>query len=338
MALLLAIETGRRSPVFAYGFALASFAVAVMVRLWADWGLPPGFPFLTFFPAVILTTFFAGLWPGVLVAVLSTLAAWYLFIPPDGFGLNGPGALALGFFVLIVVIDIAVIHVMNVSLTRVRLERARAQRAEQEASDLAAHRALLFTELQHRVSNNIQIVSALLALQKADVTDEKARRALSDAASRLATIGRIQRRLHDPGMAHSNFAGFLSELVEDVVRAGAPAGIDVQVTAPSLPLPPEKIIPAALIVAELVSNSLEHAFIGRHQGTIRVDARQAADSRIELSVSDDGNGLPPGFDAATVSSLGLRLVRLMTQQLGGHFSMDENGGRGAMARISFAAA
>lgn len=335
MALLQVIETARRSPIFAYGFALAAFAVALALRWMADAALPSGFPFLTFFPAVILTTFLAGLMPGILVAVLSTLAAWYFFIPPDGFALDGPGALALGFFILIVIIDIAIIHVMNIALTRVRLERVRARKAEQEASELAAHRAVLFTELQHRVSNNIQIVSALLALQKSDVTDETARRALSDAASRLATIGRIQRRLHDPSNAQGNFAGFLSELVEDVARAGAPAGIKVSVEATPLPLPPEKIIPAALVVAELVSNSLEHAFVGRESGSIHVEARLTAQSLVELSVTDNGTGLPPGFNAAIVPSLGLRLVRLLTQQLDGSFSMTDTG-TGAQARLSFA--
>ncbi|MFY8093961.1 MAG: sensor histidine kinase [Niveispirillum sp.] len=334
MALLRAIETGRRSPYFAYGFALIAFLLALVLRWMADHALPPGFPFLTFFPAVILTTFFAGLWPGILVAVLSTLAAWHFFVPPDGFGLDRPGALALGFFILIVAIDIAIIHVMNIALSRVQQERARAKKAEREASELAAHRAVLFIELQHRVSNNIQIVSALLALQKADVTDETARRALTEASNRLATIGRIQRRLHDPENVQGNFAGFLSELVEDVVRASAPARIKVAVDTPPLPLPTEKVIPAALVVAELVSNCLEHAFVGRTDGAIRVEARMEAVNRVELSVSDNGTGLPPGFDAAQVPSLGLRLVRLLTQQLGGDFTMVDTG-TGAQARLCF---
>lgn len=334
MALLLAIETGRRSPFFAYGFAVVAFLLALIVRWMADHALPLGFPFLTFFPAVILTTFFAGLWPGILVAVLSTLAAWYFFVPPDGFALDGPSALALGFFILIVAIDIAIIHVMNIALSRVRQERARAKRAEQEASELAAHRAILFAELQHRVSNNIQIVSALLALQKADVKDETARRALTEASNRLATIGKIQRRLHDPENAQGNFAGFLSELVEDVVLASAPAGIRVAVDTTPMPLPTDKVIPAALVVAELVSNCLEHAFIGRPEGAIRVEARMEQGNRVELSVSDNGTGLPPGFDAAKVPSLGLRLVRLLTQQLGGDFTMVDTGA-GAHARLCF---
>ncbi|OYQ35237.1 hypothetical protein CHU95_08380 [Niveispirillum lacus] len=334
MALILAIETGRRSPVFAYGFALGAFLLALIVRWATDHALPLGFPFLTFFPAVILTTFFAGLWPGILTATLSVLAAWYFFIPPKGFVLDGPSALALSFFILIVAIDIAIIHVMNNALSRVRQEQARARKAEQEASDLAAHRAILFAELQHRVSNNIQIVSALLALQKADVTDETARRALTEASNRLATIGRIQRRLHDPENAKGNFADFLSELVEDVVQASAPAGIKVAVDTPPLPLPTEKVIPAALVVAELVSNCLEHAFIGRTDGIIRVKARMEAGNRVELSVSDNGTGLPAGFDAGQVSSLGLRLVWLLTQQLGGNFTMTDTGA-GAEARLCF---
>lgn len=334
MSLLPAIENRRRSPFFAYGFALAAFALALGMRWMADVVLPVGFPFLTFFPAVILTTFFGGLWPGILVAVLSTLSAWYFFIPPPGLDLDGPASLALGFFVLINTIDIALIHVMNNALVKVRLERARAVRAEQEAIDLAAHRAVLFTELQHRVSNNIQIVSALLALQRVEVTDEKARQAMADAASRLAMIGRIQRRLYDPDKAGADATVFLTELVEDVMRASAPAGITAKVTADPLFLSPTKIIPAALILAELVANCLEHAFAGRPVGRVLVDAQFTTDGKAALTVNDDGAGLPDGFDATMVTSLGLKLVRLLARQLDGTFSM-ENTGAGTRACLVF---
>lgn len=325
MSLLQAIENRRQSPAFAYGFALVATGTGLGTRMLADMVLPPGFPFLTFFPAVILSTFFGGLRPGILAAALSTIFAWYFFIPPAGFALNGPGALALGLFVMIVSIDIALIHVLNSALTKLRLERARALRAEQAASTLAAHRAVLFTELQHRVSNNIQIVSALLALQRAEVTDEKAHRALTDAAARLAMIGRIQRRLYDPDKDVADMASFLGELVQDVVQAGAPAGVAAEMVADPLPMPPEKIVPVALILAELVANSLEHAFTGRLTGRVRVEMHRTDDGQAALTVGDDGAGLPPGFDAATVPSLGLKLVRLLTQQLGGRFSMADTG-------------
>lgn len=334
MSLLQAIENRRQSPLFAYGFALLAFSVGLGTRLLAEFVLPTGFPFLTFFPAVILSTFFGGLWPGVLVAALSTLSAWYLFIPPAGFTLNGPGALALGFFIMIVTIDIALIHVMNTALVKVRQERARAMRAEQEARDLAAHRAVLFAELQHRVSNNIQIVSALLTLQRAEVTDERAARALADAANRLAMIGRIQRRLYDPGKGAADIAGFLAELVQDLVQAGAPAGVSAEVAADPLPLAPEKIIPVALILAELVANCLEHAYAGRLTGRIQIEVGRTADGEAILTVLDDGQGLPAGFDAATVPSLGLKLVRLLAQQLGGRFTMTDTGA-GTRASLVF---
>lgn len=335
MALLMAIETGRRSLWFAYGFALLSFLLALGLRWWADPYLPPGFPFLTFFPAVILTTFFAGLWPGIWTAMASGIAAWLLFIPPLGFTMDGPTAAALTFFYLIVAIDVAIIHIMNQALIRVRLEQDRAKRAEAAAQDLAAHRAVLFTELQHRISNNLQIVSALLNLQRSDVSDEKARRALSDAANRLALIGRIQRRLHDPGNAHTNFGPFLRELVEDVVQAGGHDGIKVEISATALPLGPDRIIPAALIVTELVNNCLEHAFPGRDHGIITIDAFTIEGDRVGVMVVDDGAGLPDGFDPATASSLGLRLVRLLTQQLGGMFEMTSR--QGTRASVSFPA-
>ena len=80
----------RHSPLLAYGFGLIAFAVAFAARLQLDPVLPAGVPFLTFFPAVILTTFVAGFAPGVLVTIISALAAWYAFIPPVYAFAQGP--------------------------------------------------------------------------------------------------------------------------------------------------------------------------------------------------------------------------------------------------------
>ena len=311
-------ETGRRvpgTPAFGWGLALVSFLVAFGVRNALADALPPGFPFLTFFPAVILTTFLGGLWPGIAVAVVSGLAAWWFFIPPARtFVLDGPVLLALGFYVFVVAVDIAIIHKMTQALERLRDERHRSQR-------LAASREVMFQELQHRVSNNLQLVSALMQLQKAEVRDPDARRVLEEAAGRLALVGKIHRRLHDPAGQRVELDRFLEELCRDVLGASAARSVACEVAAEPLPLPADRAIPLALVVAELVSNAVEHAFVGREGGTIKVEVARAAGGRARLTVADDGNGLAPGFDPDRSTSLGLRIVRAFAAQLGGTFAM-----------------
>lgn len=307
----------RRSPAFRWTFAAAAFLVALGLRLALDDDLPPGFPFLTFFPAVIVTAFLCGPRAGAAVAAASFLAAWWFFIPPTGtFALSGASLLALGFFALIAAVDIALIHVLCQALARVGEERER--------------NATLFTEMQHRISNNLAVVSALLALERRRIADPDARRALDDAGRRLELVSRLHRRLHAPGAAVSSF---LEELCRDVLEAGATPGVTCEVAADPLPVTPAQAIPLALATAELLSNALEHAFPGRASGRVAVTLRREADGTAVLSVQDDGVGLPPGFAVGESRSLGLSLVGQLAAQLGGSFALEAPGGTRALLRF-----
>lgn len=316
-----------RAESLRWGVAAASFAAELILRFLLQETLPPGFPFLTFFPAVIVTTYLAGLWPGIAVAGASDLAAWYFFLPPfRSLALDPSTALALAFFGFVVGIDIAIIHVMKTALERLRRERERSQR-------LAESRETMFKELQHRISNNLQLVSALLALQKGMVRDDQARRILDEAAARLGLIGKIHRQLHDPAGQQLAVGEFLAQLCDDVVKAAGAGAIVCRVHAEPLSLSPEQTIPLALIVTELVSNALEHAFQDRVGGTITIDLARATDDLASLTVTDDGAGLVPGFELAALTSLGLHIVQAFATQLGGKFEMAS--GDGTICRVTF---
>lgn len=328
------ISEERQSPFYRYGIAMVAVVVATLLRMWADPVMPPGYPFLTYFPAVILTALMAGLWPAAFASLLSGAAAWYFFMPPLwGFALDASNAFALAFFLAVITIDIAIIHVMKLALLQLRRERERALRAEVAALEHARQREVLFSELQHRVSNNLQLVSALLALQRADVADERARSALSDAANRLALISKIHRRLHDPGSSQGDFPLFLRELADDLTAAAGAEQVQCRVSAPPVPLLSEKMVPLALIVAELVSNALEHAFVGRDAGRIDLVVTPVDGDKLCLIISDDGAGLPKGFDVAEAQSLGLRLVKLLALQIGASFDLRSD--KGTEARLLF---
>ena len=324
-ASLIKLSLLRKKRGLGFAFGLLSVLVALVARFAIDKHLPPGFPFLTFFPAVILTTVLAGLWPGILTAMLSGGAAWYFFIgEPYSFAVGPGGILALGFYTAVVAVDIAVIHIMTVALERLAAERNR-------SAMLTRQTQVMFSELQHRVSNNLQLVSALILIQQAQVKDPAARRALEEASGRLATLGRLHRKLHDPNRREIAMAQFLTELCHDVLDSFGARHILCRVSAVETDIPQDKLIPLALIVTELVSNALEHGFAGGRGGTIRVELRHGnrdcdRDGAMVLAVCDDGVGLSDGFRLDEPTSLGLQLVQALATQLDGDFHMKSGSG------------
>jgi two-component sensor histidine kinase len=318
--ILTTLERWLHARNWGYGFAIAAFAVAFAVRYGlGDW-LPPGLPFITFYPAVLLTGFFTGLGPAVLVAVLSVFAAWYFFLPPfQSFDIASVDVVALVVFALSSALIIFLIHTLNVAVQRLRNER-------EKAKALAEQREALFAELQHRISNNLQIVAALLHLDTAQVADERAKKVLSQASRRLELIGKLHRKLYDPQGAAIDFEGFLRGLCDDIVKSWNVPNIECLVKSVMVKLPADQAIPIALITTELISNSMEHGLAGRQRGRINVDLRRNGGKSFVLEVADDGQGLPPGFDLASTNSLGLNIVQILTQQLGGRFEMQGVGG------------
>lgn len=323
-------ERLQRAPALAMGFGLGAFALAV--RFWIDPVLPAGFPFLTFFPAVVLTTFFAGLRPGLACAVLGGAAAWYFFIPPTrSFLLDGATAVALGFYVCIVTVDVALIEGMRRAVARLRAERSR-------GDEMTRRSELLFNELQHRVANNLQVVSALLKLAQNRVGDAEAKRALSDSAARLELIGKIQRRLHGAreGDGATTVAAFAEELGRDAIHASGMTHVRLTVDADPEPLSPDQAGPLFLIMLECVNNALEHAFVGRDTGAIAVTWRRVGPDRV-LTIADDGRGPPAGFDPRGSADLGLRIAQALAGQLGGRFTLVAGPAGGAECRLVFPA-
>ncbi|EFH13057.1 sensor histidine kinase [Teichococcus cervicalis] len=334
---LLELGIRDRSPSWRWGVAALLLVAALLARLLADPYLPPGFPFLTFFPAVIVTAFLCGTAPGLTVGALSGLAAWYLFIEPlHSFGMQSSVALALGFFMGVVGLDVLLIHVMNQSLRQLRAESARRSREAELSQLLARTREVMFEELQHRVSNNLQVLAAMMMLQRGAVQEPEARRVLDNAAQRLELIGRLQRSLHRPGEAGLPFGRFLEGLCQDVLQASGAQSVTAEIEAEPVALAPERTVPVALITAELVANAVEHAFRGG-PGRLRIGLRREEGGTLALSVRDDGAGLAPGFVAAESRSLGLRIVHALAEQIGGRFEMRAAPGGGTLCRLVFAA-
>lgn len=329
---LFAIALGIRAiPGAGVALALVCFLAATAARFASDAVLPPGFPFLTFFPAVIVTAFFGGARAGALCGLLGGLAAWYWFIPPFGsFALNRASATAMSFYVLIVVVDIALFHFLAVSIDRLLQQR-------REMEGMLVTQRTLFSELQHRVANNLAFVSALFGIQRRRFTgNPQAVAAFDDARQRLDTMGRVHRRLYDPANADQPMANLLGELVSDMLSSAGRTDIEVSVDAPEIGLATNARMTLALIVMEISINALKHAFTEKG-GRIAIRLERRDGDNCRLVVRDDGPGFPPTQAEAgrPGQSLGLRILQSFAVGLKGELAFTNDGG--AVTTLDFEA-
>lgn len=323
-------DAARIGPWWRWPLAILAAMLAIALRVALDEDLPPGFPYLTFFPTVLIVAFVLGTMPGIAVAAVCGIAAWYLFIPPlRSFSLEGTAILALAFYSFITATQITLIFLVRRALRAVEVERhANALLAEQ--------RKLMFHELQHRVSNNLATVSGLLKLQRRVVDDAGAGAALDSSVRRIEVVSRMMRHLHDPDGQIVDMAYFLTEAGRDMLASGGATGrVNLRVAVEPILVRPEVSVPLGLIATELVANTLEHAFPDDQPGTIELSLTKIEAGRARLRILDDGQGLPEGFDIAGIRSLGLSIARQFAKQLGGTLELVRRPEGGTEARLEF---
>lgn len=312
------------------GLAGAIIAVAFVLRLALLHAIPVGSPFVTFFPAVLIIAFLLGVRIGVIAAAISTVlgAVFFMSDPmaPGYFATSVPSALA---YAILVSVNLTLFHWMQSANDKLRAERAK-------SAALASTRELLFRELQHRVSNNLQVAAGLLALQKKHVDSDRARAALEEASRRIGVIGRISRQLYEPDGETRSLRALIEPMCADVLDAAGVEGVTLRVIGgEDQALAADAAVPVALIVAEAVANAIEHGFAGRQAGVIAVHCLGGGTAGLKIEVRDDGRGLPEGFAIEKSAGLGLRIAGTLAGQLGGHFELEprraEDGG--ATARL-----
>lgn len=178
---------------------------------------------------------------------------------------------------------------------------------------------ILLGEVHHRVKNNLQVIHSLLDLQSFKIQDEIALRLIKESQNRIGSMSMIHQTLYESkDFARVDFGNFLEKLVPALVSSYSidASRIQLAIRAAEVSLPINAAIPCGLIVNELVSNALKHAFPGNRRGQITIDLSYLPDHRVELAVGDDGMGIPDQLDIVTSSTLGLQLVTLLSEQLG----------------------
>jgi len=206
-----------------------------------------------------------------------------------------------------------------------------------EAREQTSSMRQLMEEVNHRIKNNLQSIIGIIQLHIGQAEkDPGVTTVLREIMSRVQAIAVVHELLFDEDMRAVDVKETSRRILDNALRS-APDGklkLSGQVTGARLRLPSRKATPLASIVNELVYNSVSHAFGGREHGQVAISFQEATGGQILVQVSDDGVGLPAGFDLARDAKLGLRIVEgLVTQDLGGEFSLSSNGG--TIARIRF---
>ncbi|MCC7564936.1 MAG: PAS domain S-box protein [Methanomicrobiaceae archaeon] len=211
------------------------------------------------------------------------------------------------------------------------------KRAEREIAAQLKEKEVLLKEVHHRVKNNLQLISSLLALQSRYADDETARDAFRDCQHRIRSLGFIHEKLYrSESLARIDFGGYIRELAESLLHSYGiqPDQVRLRIRADDLLLGIDEAIPCGLIVNELVSNAMKHAFPDGRRGTITINLRKDEAGGITLEVSDDGVGFPDKIEIASAESLGLQLVSSLAEQLRG--SMEVARDQGTRFTIRFA--
>jgi PAS domain S-box-containing protein len=179
---------------------------------------------------------------------------------------------------------------------------------------------VLLGEIHHRVKNNLQIVHSLLGLQTSSITDDLVIGMLRESQNRIRSMALIHQTLYESkDFARVDFRTFLESLVPTLISSYGVGSerIKLQINSIEVLLPINSAIPCGLIVNELIANSLKHAFPEGRQGRITIDLSHTGPAAVRLGVSDDGIGIDEAKDLNDPSTLGLQLVTMLVDQLGG---------------------
>ncbi len=219
---------------------------------------------------------------------------------------------------------------------RLLQEIADRTQAEERLKASLQEKEVLLREIHHRVKNNLQVVSSLLYLQTRGIQDPQFLEKLQESQNRVKSMALVHESLYQSkDLVRIDFAEYIHSLTRHLFQSYGDHSptIALSINIDEVSLGVDAAIPCGLIVNELVSNALKHAFPSGQTGEVRVDLYSEAEDRLTLVVSDNGVGFPPDVDIHNTQSLGLQLVNGLVKQLNGAMQLYHNGG--TQVRITF---
>lgn len=216
-----------------------------------------------------------------------------------------------------------VAHSLAIALHQAQLRKELNRRLTWMETSLE-EKELLLKEIHHRVKNNLQIISSLLSLQTQIISDEKARAALENSQLRVRSMALIHEKLYQSeSLSHIELGPYIRSLAANLFhtyRQDA-ARVQLEIEIGDISAGVDSAVPIGLIMNELITNSLKYAFPGDRKGIIRISMQRQEDNWIRLTYTDNGVGLPEGYQVGAGKSLGMRLIYNLARQLDGEMTL-----------------
>jgi two-component sensor histidine kinase/integral membrane sensor domain MASE1 len=197
---------------------------------------------------------------------------------------------------------------------------------EEQLLSSLQEKQVLIKEIHHRVKNNLQIVSSLLNLQSLQITDNNTLDIFTKSKSRIKSMALIHKLLHSSeNLSKINFKDYLVELSDAILESFGSRHIKSRINAEDIFLEPDQATNLGLIVNEIISNSIKHAFISGNEGLITIELLNH-DNNVKLTVKDNGKGLPEDFDPDNATTLGMQLINNLIRQVPADLNLEYDAG------------
>ena len=211
-------------------------------------------------------------------------------------------------------------------------------RLEQEIRTSLEEKEVLLKEIHHRVKNNLQVISSLLHLQSQHIKDHESLEMFRESRDRVRSMALVHERLYrSKDLAQVDFTEYIESLARHLFHSHQVDSnrINLVVEVHAFKLSIDAAVPCGLLLNELISNCLKHAFVGRERGQIKIELYPVNPGEILLSISDDGVGLPAGIEPRSGDTFGMQLITDLVDQL--HGSVQSTRDAGTTIRIVFPA-
>ncbi|MEI6386818.1 MAG: sensor histidine kinase, partial [Spirochaetota bacterium] len=205
-----------------------------------------------------------------------------------------------------------------------------AERTDQMQKSLKENQGLL-SELQHRAKNSFNMISSMIGMAVSNATSSETRKVVEYLGVRVKSVSELYDLLYSKGsVTEVRLDDYCTRIAGPMIALNG--NITLEMELESLTLSVKEAAPIGLILTELVTNVVKYAFPGGKSGTVTIGLKRTADGKALLEVSDDGIGLPAGFDLSADAGMGLNLIQGLAGQIGGVFRMDKGvvGTRGTL--------